>query len=136
MEEEGLTQIFARHELLARATRAAVQALGLELFAKQAPSPSVTAVRVPSTIRDGKQIPKLMRDKYGVTITGGQDNLEGKIFRLSHFGYCDRFDVTTGISALELTLHDLGHKFEFGQGVGAALKVFSDVSEKEGNQNL
>ncbi|MEO7163873.1 MAG: alanine--glyoxylate aminotransferase family protein [Bdellovibrionia bacterium] len=130
MEEEGLTQIFARHELLASATRAAVQALGLELLAKQAPSTSVTAVRVPSTIQDGKQIPKLMRDKYGVTITGGQDSLEGKIFRLSHFGYCDRFDVTTGISALELVLHDLGHKIEFGKGVGAALKVFSQAEYK------
>jgi len=136
MEEEGLTQIFARHELLARATRAAVQALGLELFAKHAPSSSVTAVVVPSTIQDGKQIPKLMRDKYGVTITGGQDSLEGKIFRLSHFGYCDRFDVTTGISALELVLKDLGHKFELGKGVGAALKIFSEVSDKEGNHNL
>lgn len=131
MEEEGLPQTFARHDLLARATRAAVQALGLELFAKQAPSNSVTAVRVPPSIQDGKQIPKLMRDKYGVTITGGQDSLEGKIFRLSHFGYCDRFDVTTGISALELVLNDLGHKVEFGTGVGAALKVFFSEEHKD-----
>jgi aspartate aminotransferase-like enzyme len=131
MEEEGLAAIFARHELLARATREAVKALGLELFAKQSPSTSVTAVLVPAHIQDGKQIPKLMRDRYGVTISGGQDSLEGKIFRLSHFGYCDRFDITTGISALELVLNDLGHKVELGKGVGAALKVFS-VDSKEG----
>ena len=69
--------------------------------------------------------PKL-RDKYGVTIAGGQDELEGKIFRLSHFGYCDKFDITTGISCLELTLHDLGYKVEFGKGVGAALRTFAE----------
>jgi aspartate aminotransferase-like enzyme len=80
MEEEGLSQIFARHALLAQATRAGVTALGLELFAKDSPSDAVTAVKVPDSIRDGKQIPKLMRDRYGVTISGGQDSLEGRIF--------------------------------------------------------
>jgi aspartate aminotransferase-like enzyme len=65
-----------------------------------------------------------MRDKYGVIIAGGQDELEGKIFRLSHFGYCDRFDVITGISTLELVLNDLGHEIQFGKGVGVALQTF------------
>ncbi|OFZ18878.1 MAG: class V aminotransferase [Bdellovibrionales bacterium GWB1_55_8] len=125
IKEEGLHNVFKRHELLARATRAGVQALGLEIFARK-PSPALTAVKVPSGIKDGKLIPKTMRDKYGVTIAGGQDELEGKIFRLSHFGYADRFDVTTALSALELTLHDLGHPVEFGKGVGAALRTFSE----------
>lgn len=126
LKEEGLSNTFKRHALLAQATRNAVKALGLELFSK-VPSEAVTAVKVPPTIKEGKLIPKTMRDKYGVTIAGGQDELEGKIFRLSHFGYCDRFDVTTGISALELTLKDLGHPVEFGAGVGAALKTFSEA---------
>jgi aspartate aminotransferase-like enzyme len=126
IREEGLRDIFKRHELLARATRNAVQALGLEIFAKKAPSLAVTAVKVPSVIKDGKQIPKLMRDKYGVTIAGGQDELEGKIFRLSHFGYCEKFDITTGISCLELVLNELGYKVEFGKGVGAALRTFAE----------
>ncbi len=126
IKEEGLHDIFKRHELLARATRNAVSALNLELFSKKSPSAAVTAVKVPSIIKDGKQISKIMREKYGVTITGGQDELEGKIFRLSHLGYCDRFDITTEISALELTLHDLDYPIQFGIGVGAVLKTFSE----------
>lgn len=125
IEEEGLPQLYKRHERLAKATRAAIEALGLEILAKKSPSTSVTAVRVPSAIEDGKQIPKIMRDRYGVTIVGGQDELEGKIIRLSHFGYCDDFDIITGISALELTLNDLGYTVEFGKGVGAALNIIS-----------
>ncbi len=128
LREEGLTEIFKRHELLARATRAAVSALGLELLAKNSPSPAVSAVLVPSTVKNGKEIPKRMRDKYGVTIAGGQDELEGKIFRLSHFGYCSHFDITTGISCLELVLSELGHPVTFGTGVGAALKVFAEAT--------
>ncbi len=127
LKEEGLQNTFKRHELLALATRNAVQALGLEMLAKKAPSPAVTAVKVPPSIKDGKLIPKTMRDKYGVTIAGGQDELEGKIFRLSHFGYCNKFDITTGISCLELTLHDLGYPVEFGKGVGAVLKTFAEA---------
>jgi aspartate aminotransferase-like enzyme len=125
IQEEGLQNVFRRHDLLARATRAATSALGLEMLSKTSPSAAVTAVLVPQSIRDGKLIPKWMRDRYGVTIVGGQDELEGKIFRLSHFGYCDRFDIITGISALELVLNDLGYPVKFGSGVGAALQIFA-----------
>lgn len=126
IRDEGLHNVFKRHELLAKATRAGAQALGMELLARKAPSTAVTAVKVPPSIKDGKMLPKLMRDKYGVTIVGGQDELEGKIIRLAHIGYCDKFDVTTALCCLELSLNELGHKVEFGKGVGAALKVFSE----------
>lgn len=126
IQEEGLQNVFKRHELLARATRNAVHALGLELLARKSPSTAVTAVHVPSQIKDGKAIIKIMRDRYGVTIVGGQDELEGKIIRLSHLGYCDKFDIVTGISALELVLHELGYPVEFGRGVGAVLKTFAE----------
>ena len=126
LREEGLHNVFKRHDLLARATRNAVQALGLEILAKKTPSNAVTSVKVPSSIKDGKMIPKIMRDKYGVTIVGGQDELEGKIIRLSHIGYCDKFDIVTGIAGLEMALHELGHKFELGKGVAAVLKTFAD----------
>ncbi len=126
IKEEGLSNVFKRHCLLAAASRAAVVALGLELLSKDHPSDAVTAVKVPAEIKDGKAIPKTMRDKYGVTITGGQDELEGKIFRLTHLGYIDQFDVLTGIGALELTLRDLGYtKFQIGAGTAAVLKTFS-----------
>ena len=127
IQEEGLKNVFKRHDLLARATRNAIQALGLEMLAKDSPSNSVTAVRVPSAIKDGKMIPKKMQQEYGVTIVGGQDELEGKIIRLSHLGYCDRFDIVIGISALELVLNDLGYPVEFGKGVGAVLRTFAET---------
>lgn len=126
MKEEGLENIFKRHALLSLATRNAVKALGLEVLAEKSPSHAVTAVKVPATVKEGKKIPKLMREKYGVTIAGGQDELEGKIFRLSHFGYCSIFDITTGISCLELVLSELGHPVTFGTGVGAILKTVKE----------
>ena len=107
IREEGLHNMFKRHELLAKATRNAAQALGLELLAKKSGSPAVTAVKVPAGV-DGKALVKHMRDKLGVIMVGGQDELEGKIVRLSHFGYVDRFDIVVGISALELALHEIG----------------------------
>ena len=127
IREEGIENVYKRHERLALACRNAVQALGLEILAKDAPSTAVTAVKVPASIANGKQIPKLMQSKYGVTIAGGQDELEGKIFRLSHFGYACEFDITTAISCLELVLNELGHKVEYGKGVGAALKTFANT---------
>lgn len=125
IQEEGLHHRFRRHEILAKATRAGIHALGLELFS-ESPSPSVTSVKIPESIVNGSKIPSIMREKYGVSIAGGQDELKGKIIRLSHFGYLGEFDITTGLSCLELTLNDLGYKMQFGQAVGAALKVFAD----------
>ncbi len=125
LHEEGLPQVFRRHAVMAEATRAAVTALGLELLAKSAPSTAVSAVLVPPSAGDGKALVKRMRDHYGVTIVGGQDELESKIIRLSHFGHCGPFDITTAISGLELALADAGYPVVFGTGVGAALQVFN-----------
>lgn len=126
LRKQGLSSLFEHHEKLASATRNAARALGLELFS-EAPSPVLTTVRVPSSfsVDQGKKIQKIMQDKHGVIIMGGQDDYQGKILRLSHFGYCDLFDVATGVGALELALHELGYPLEFGKGVGAVLKTFS-----------
>jgi len=122
IKEETLEGMLARHSLLAEATRAAVKALGLELFAK-APSNVVTAVKAPDGI-DGSEIPARMRDVYGVTIAGGQAHLKGKIFRIAHLGYMNQFDVIIAIAALEEVLRDLGYEFKPGAGVAAAQEVF------------
>lgn len=118
---EGLPQVYQRHEKLAQATRDAVQAMGLELFSKS-PSPVLTTVKVPESIADGKQVQKIMLEKYRVVVMGGQDHYQGKIIRLSHFGYTDLFDVMNGIGALELALSELGYSLELGRGVTAVLK--------------
>jgi aspartate aminotransferase-like enzyme len=102
-----------RHEALARATRAALGALGLELVAPDAPSFACTAV--PAGI-DGNRFVKHMRDAYDVTIAGGQGRLDGKILRIGHMGDVDGFDMISAIAAVEMTLADLGHPVKIGEG--------------------
>ncbi|RKX53379.1 MAG: aminotransferase, partial [Thermotoga sp.] len=121
IEEEGIENVWERHRVLGRATREAVKSIGLELFSKR-PGNVVTAVKVPEGI-DGNRITKIMRDKYGVTIAGGQAHLKGKIFRIAHLGYMSPFDTITAISALEFTLKELGYEFEMGTAVKTAMKV-------------
>ena len=123
IKEDGLEKVFARHKKMADATRAAVKALGLELFAPTASSDVVTAVKVPSGI-DGEKLVKTMRDPYGVTIAGGQAELKGKVFRIAHMGYIEEFDIIAGISCLEKVLKQMGYKFELGAGIKAAEEVF------------
>ena len=122
IKQEGLENIFARHAWLANATRQAAKALGLKLFA-QVPCNVLTAMVVPDGI-DGKAIVKRMREEYGVSIAGGQGALVGKIIRLAHMGYMERFDVLVGIAALEMMLYELGYKVELGKGVAAAERAF------------
>jgi serine---pyruvate transaminase len=123
MKAEGLEKIFSWHNKMAEAVRTGVKALGLELFAPDAYSDVVTAVKVPAGI-DGEKLVKTMRDSYGVTIAGGQSEMKGKIFRFAHMGYIGEFDIISGISCLEKVLFQMGYKFELGAGVAAAEKVF------------
>jgi len=122
IKQEGVENVFARHAWLALATREAVKALGLKLFA-QVPCNVLTSIVVPDGL-DGKAIVKRLRDEYGVSIAGGQGAMVGKIIRLAHMGYMERFDVIVGISALEMMLHELGYKVELGKGVAAAERAF------------
>jgi len=119
IKEETIEAVWARHEKLARATRAAVVAMGLELFAPSAPSAAVTPVKAPAGI-DGEQIAKVMKSKYGVWVAGGQAELKGKVFRIAHLGYMTDTDVLMTISVLEMVLVELGVKIKQGAGVSAA----------------
>jgi aspartate aminotransferase-like enzyme len=126
IEQEGLERIYRRHSLLAQATRAAVQAIGLELLAPQSPSAALTAVKLPAGIED-TALRKLLSQKYGVTIAGGQDHLKGKIFRIAHLGYMATFDVITAIAALEMALQELGYSLQLGAGVKAAQQILINI---------
>ncbi|MFH0918579.1 MAG: alanine--glyoxylate aminotransferase family protein [Candidatus Omnitrophota bacterium] len=123
MQQDGLENIFKRHRVMADATRAALKALGLELFAPTAASDGVTAAKVPAGI-DGEKLVKTMRDTYGVTIAGGQEELKGKVFRIAHMGYIAEPDIIMGLSCLEKVLTQMGYKFTLGAGVKAAEEVF------------
>jgi aspartate aminotransferase-like enzyme len=125
--EEGLERSFGRHALLARAARAGVGALGLERFGPDDETANVvTVARLPEEI-DGAKVPNLMRDRYGVTIAGGQGHLKGKIARIAHCGYYGAFDIVIALTALEMALRDLGHEAEPGAGAGAAQRVFAEA---------
>jgi aspartate aminotransferase-like enzyme len=114
MQEEGFPNVFARHERLAKATRAAGAALGLRLVAPDNPSPAVTGVYVPDAV-DGSKLFAFLRDRMKVVFAGGQDHLKGKIIRIAHLGYMDVFDIVSAIAAFEMA-----HAVELGRGVGAA----------------
>jgi aspartate aminotransferase-like enzyme len=122
LKTEGLEAVFARQAALARAMREGIKAAGLSLFPKESPSDAVTAVSAPDGL-DGQAIYKNLRVHYGITAAGGQDHLKGKIFRLSHMGYIDRFDVITALSAVEMVLKGLGHPIKLGSGVSRAQEL-------------
>lgn len=124
IREEGIENTIARHSRLAEATRRGCEALGMKLFAPpEGRGSAVTPVWVPEGV-DGKAIVKLMKDKYGVTIAGGQDDYAGRIFRVGHLGYFGDFDIIITLSALEMTLAELGYEFDRGAGIVAAQSVF------------
>jgi aspartate aminotransferase-like enzyme len=127
IKQEGLPHLFARHAWLANAMRAGVQALGFKLFAK-VPCNVLTSVALPEGL-NGKTIVKRMREEYGVSIAGGQGDLDGKIIRLAHMGYMERFDVIIAISAFEMMLHEMGHPVQLGKGVAAAQLALLDKSK-------
>jgi serine---pyruvate transaminase len=128
IEAEGLDQVFARHALLGRATREAARALELELLggASDDNANVVTAIALPEGI-DGAKVPKIMRERFGITIAGGQGRLKGRLARIAHCGYFGAFDIIVTVSALEMTLRELGHEAEPGAGVAAAQRVFADA---------
>jgi serine---pyruvate transaminase len=125
--EEGLAQVYERHRLLGRATREAARALELELLGEADDNSGVvTAIKLPEAI-DGAAVPKLMRDRFGVTIAGGQGRLKGTIARIAHCGYFGAFDIVVTMAAFEMTLRELGYEAELGAGVAAAQRVFLEA---------
>jgi aspartate aminotransferase-like enzyme len=98
--------------------------MGLELFSPDEDrSAVVTAIRAPDGI-DSREIVKALRDRFDITIAGGQGELQGKIFRLGHSGWFDVFDIATMLAAVELVLSELGADIERGVAVTAALEAY------------
>lgn len=124
IDAETLPRVFARHALMAEATRAAGAALGLRLLAPDNPAPSVTGLLTPPGLDSGKLV-RMMRDELGVGLQGGQDNMKGKLVRIGHMGYLGPFDMLVAISAVEVGLGRLGYRFEPGAGVAAVQRIIS-----------
>ncbi|MCZ6469198.1 MAG: alanine--glyoxylate aminotransferase family protein [Candidatus Dadabacteria bacterium] len=119
---EGRENMHKRHARLALATREAMKAIGLEPFVQDTPSSALTTVIAPPEIGAAKVIAGL-RDEFGITIAGGQDQAKGKIFRISHIGDIGKTDTLSIIAAIESVLNQLGYKFDFG----AATKKASEI---------
>ena len=123
MLEEGLDNIYARHKKYALAAQAAVASLGLGLLPDQKDSSYViTAVRPPEGIDIGGIIKK-MNVAYDVMVVGGQKGLKGKLLRIGHCGYFNRFDMLRTFSALELSLIEAGYALEAGTSLTVLQKA-------------
>lgn len=122
LEKEGLQNLFARHARLAKSVREGVKALGLKLLADEScASNAVTSVRRPEGI-EVAAIRKLMLEKYGVVLAGGQRNLKNEIFRIGHLGYVSDAEVIATLGLLGLGLRELGMQIDPTAGVSACLQ--------------
>jgi aspartate aminotransferase-like enzyme len=128
---EGIETIWARSKRLSRATRAGIEAIGLEVFAAR-PADGLTSVRIPQGV-DGSAFLKRLETRFGVKVAGGQAQLKGKIFRIAHMGIVDELDILGTLSAIELVLDELGHRVELGAGATAATRVLAEAHSTAAN---
>ncbi|HTS68653.1 MAG TPA: alanine--glyoxylate aminotransferase family protein [Terriglobia bacterium] len=123
IQKIGRENLIANAGLLAEASRAAAQALGLKLFAQSSPANAATAICAPAGLDSGA-IVKELRTRFGAIIANGQGSMKGQIFRLAHLGYYDVADLFAIFAALEIALLKLGQKVELGSSVRAVQEVY------------
>jgi len=117
--EEGLEKRFRRHYVCAEALRSAIDALNLKIVAeREYASNTITAIHYPGKVED--QAFRTGMKECGVVVAGGLGPLKGKGFRIGHMGNVNLSDITSTIGAVEITLRNLGHRFEYGAGLKAA----------------
>jgi aspartate aminotransferase-like enzyme len=125
--DEGPENVLRRHQLLSKATKEGVRALGLDLSGEYPERAwAVTAVRAPEGI-DGDELVAKVRADHSIILAPGQGPLKGKVFRIGHLGYYDRFDIIRCLAALELTLDAMGYPVKRGAAVAAAETVFAEA---------
>jgi alanine-glyoxylate transaminase/serine-glyoxylate transaminase/serine-pyruvate transaminase len=126
LEEEGLAQVFARHQRHARATRAAVEAWGLEVLAEDPReySGSLTAVLLPDG-QDADALRALILDRFDLSLGNGLGKLKGKVFRIGHLGWFNDLMLAGTLSGVEMGL-DLFGLSPKASGVLAAQDVLRE----------
>lgn len=129
--EEGVDNVFARHTRLANGVRAAVDAWGLKLCAKEPKwySDTVSAVLVPEGI-DSANVVKAAYYRYNTSLGVGLNKVAGKVFRIGHLGALDEFSVGGVLFAVEMALKDCGVPIKLGSGTGAAAEYYSKTATK------
>jgi aspartate aminotransferase-like enzyme len=134
MREEGIESVWMRHHRVGRMIRAGVDAIGLKLLAAEGHrSDTVTAVHSPADSPEAlRELLKHLRTRYHLILAGGQDSLQGKIFRIGHLGWVDDVDAYSILSTLEQGLVDVGLQSRVGLAVAAAqAEARSTVVEAE-----
>ena len=123
--EEGIENVWYRHHRLASGVRKAVERWDMDTqpFDKMTCSDTVTAVNVRGKI-DATEIIKHAYHKYGISLGAGLGPLNGHVFRIGHLGWLNEAMILQVLSGVELTLADLGYKFQPGSGVGAAIETY------------
>ena len=119
LQEEGLNKVYERHQRLARATQAGLQALGFQLFAQDGYRSNTVTSAVPPPGLDVAALRTLLDTKYGVVIAGGQGKMTGKMVRVGHLGAVAEGDVVQVIWAMEQALEELDIAPADGRGVAA-----------------
>jgi len=123
----GMDKLIGNAQQLARATREAAAALGLELFSPAHPSASVTAIKAPAGLDSGVVV-KEFRQRFGSIIANGQGEMKGRIFRIAHLGYFDAADLFAMVAELELILQANGIPVTLGSGVAAVQRVYAELA--------
>src|SRR3954464_7659148 len=129
VKQIGMSKLVENAELLAKATRAAAAALGLELFSAASPGSSVTAIKAPVGMDSGV-IVKEFRNRFGAVIANGQGSMKGQIFRIAHLGYFDFADLFAVVAGLEIILNANGYPVKYGSGVAAVQEIYQAVAVK------
>jgi len=128
VEEEGLSNVYARHARLASAVRAAVHGWGLSTVCEDPSTASntITAVRTPAGV-DSNELLKHARERYGLSLGGGIGQLSGQAFRIGHLGSLNELEVLGTLGGIELSFADLGIDVEMGSGLLAAQRAFTSA---------
>lgn len=122
--EEGLENVWARHELMTRAIRNSANAMGLKLLTRDGEaSNTVTAIVLPEGIKY-PDLAKVLSEDYNIIIGGGLKKLKDKIFRIGHLGSIHHVEVYGIMGALEMALYKLGYKVELGSSSKAIAEIF------------
>lgn len=128
--EEGLENVFARHNRMANAVRAAVSAWGMTPIAKDEKwySDTVTAVKVPEGF-DGNEVVRHAYKYYNLALSISLAKIAGQAFRIGHLGDMNELMVLTPINGAEMAMKDLGYPIDLGSGVAAAQEYLCSTKQ-------
>ena len=130
LTEEGLENVFVRHNRMANAVRAAVSAWGMSPIAKEERwySDTVTAVKVPEGF-DGNEVVRHAYNYYNLALSISLAKIAGQAFRIGHLGDMNELMILTPITGAEMAMKDLKYPIELGSGVAAAQEYLRSTAK-------